>query len=123
MRLDGPVGGLALYSPFVKLRGPVGIFFAGDAGADEEDCDDVDAVLAEPVGSEPSRARGPVGGAFPDIARPLHRQRCSIARNTREWGEYGRRQAEETRLASFVQLCTTVAATLTNFSTITTLLL
>lgn len=45
MPLDSPIGGLTLYIPFVKLRGPVGIFLVGDAGAEGDGCDDVDAGL------------------------------------------------------------------------------
>ena len=44
--LDSPIGGLVLCIPFVKLRGPVGIFLAGDTGAEDDSCDDVDAGLA-----------------------------------------------------------------------------
>ena len=43
--LDSPIGGL-MFVPFAKLRGPVGIFLAGDAGAEGDHCDNVDAGLA-----------------------------------------------------------------------------
>lgn len=75
--LDGPVG-TTLYIPLVRDRGPVGgAFFVGEVGADDDGCEvvDVDGGLDIPVGCEPSKALGPRGGAFPDIAGPSFERR------------------------------------------------